>query len=303
MRTRADACSIVGQFEGTDAVQKRCAHSERIVTDRQLSGKISFQRSAKTSKFKGRHVDLPLHVPTLLSISIIYARYGHAWCGQSPASDNEGLPTKLESVVQSRRIVLSLMGFLEIYEPVKLRQARERINSFNSIAASLSVGNCSPLPTINNNNKEAKHRGYAIVVTITKRGESNLMSATSDTRRMSMDRPFGRVATPMEDRIGLALSAAATVIVVLAAVFYVVLALQWRGEAFPGVLLTRTLTVDGSMPNSSSGLAGAGSGLAARRPHHRHRQHDVPLRLRTRRANLRRTAENPAPRRSRCRDL
>jgi len=87
------------------------------------------------------------------------------------------------------------------------------------------------------------------------------MSAISDTRRMSLDRPFGRAATPMEDRIGLALSAAAAVIVVLGAVFYLVLALQWRGQAFPGVLMTRTLTVDGSLPSSAGSWPGLKAGL------------------------------------------
>ena len=83
------------------------------------------------------------------------------------------------------------------------------------------------------------------------------MSATAS--RMSLGKSIG--ATGRAGRIGLWLNAVAAVIVVLAAVYYLVLAAQWRAQPFLGVLLTHTLTVDGSLPVSSSGWAGLQAGM------------------------------------------
>ncbi|MCC6804172.1 MAG: GAF domain-containing protein [Anaerolineae bacterium] len=88
------------------------------------------------------------------------------------------------------------------------------------------------------------------------------MSATTDTSRMSMSRPAGTIVPLLEARAGLWLTAAGAVIVVLAAVFYLVLALGWRSQPFPGVMLTRTLTVDASLPLGES-WAGLDAGLQA----------------------------------------
>ena len=103
----------------------------------------------------------------------------------------------------------------------------------------------------------------------------------------------------MEDRVGLWLTAAAAVIVVLAAVFYLVLALQWRSQPFPGVLLTRTLTVDGSLPLAPEGWAGLNAGLQRGDHIIGINGDDVPVGLRPRRASLRRADAHAAPRRSR----
>lgn len=86
------------------------------------------------------------------------------------------------------------------------------------------------------------------------------MSATSDTSRMSLDSPFAALS-PTENRVGLWLSAAGAVIVVLAAVFYLVLALGWRSQPFPGAMMTRTLTVDGSQPLTAESWTGLNAGL------------------------------------------
>ena len=86
------------------------------------------------------------------------------------------------------------------------------------------------------------------------------MSATSDTSRMSLDSPFAALS-PTENRVGLWLSAAGAVIVVLAAVFYLVLALGWRSQPFLGAMMTRTLTVDGSQPLTAASWTGLNAGL------------------------------------------
>src|SRR5215207_10445839 len=94
--------------------------------------------------------------------------------------------------------------------------------------------------------------------------KATVMSATSDTSRIPLGSRFeaapGRAAQ-IEIRIGLAITAAAVVIAVLAAVFYLTLALQWRGDAFLGALLTRTLTVDGSQPLAGEVWGGLNAGL------------------------------------------
>ncbi|MEP7292401.1 MAG: GAF domain-containing protein, partial [Chloroflexota bacterium] len=90
------------------------------------------------------------------------------------------------------------------------------------------------------------------------------MSATTDTSRMGVNSRFENVSGQrgsLESRVGLALTAAAAVIAVLAAVFYLMLALQWRGQGFLGALLTRTLTVDGSQPIAAEVWGGLNAGL------------------------------------------
>lgn len=94
--------------------------------------------------------------------------------------------------------------------------------------------------------------------------KATVMSATSDTSRISLGSRFEAApnrAEQIEIRIGLAITAAAAVIAVLAAVFYLTLALLWRGDAFLGVLLTRTLTVDGSQPLAAEAWGGLNAGL------------------------------------------
>jgi signal transduction histidine kinase len=85
------------------------------------------------------------------------------------------------------------------------------------------------------------------------------MSATTDTSRMSPR--FAAVPASMEDRLGMWLAAGGVVIVVVAAVFYLTLALQWRSQAFLGVMLTRTLTVDDTRPLAPERWGGLNSGL------------------------------------------
>lgn len=90
------------------------------------------------------------------------------------------------------------------------------------------------------------------------------MSATSETSRMSVGSRFQNVSgqsRPLETRIGLAVSAGTAVIVVLAAIFYLSLAIQWRGQAFLGVTLTRTLTVDNTHPLETNVWGGLNAGL------------------------------------------
>lgn len=89
------------------------------------------------------------------------------------------------------------------------------------------------------------------------------MSATTDTSRMGMSRSAGALLPSLEARAGLWLNAAGAVIVVLAAVFYLILALGWHNQAFPGVMLTRTLTVDSTLPLAPEGWTGLSAGLQA----------------------------------------
>jgi signal transduction histidine kinase len=90
------------------------------------------------------------------------------------------------------------------------------------------------------------------------------MSATTEPSRIPLGSRFSAApnrAEQTEIRIGLAITAAAAVIAVLAALFYLTLALQWRGEAFIGALVTHTLTVDGSLPLSGEAWSGLNAGL------------------------------------------
>ncbi len=92
------------------------------------------------------------------------------------------------------------------------------------------------------------------------------MSATSDTSQIAASRWVQPVAGQTEGRIGFWLTTATAVVVVVAAVLYLAQALQWRAEPFAGALLTRTLTVDGSLPVDAGRLGGLERWLAARRP-------------------------------------
>ncbi len=87
------------------------------------------------------------------------------------------------------------------------------------------------------------------------------MSATSDTSRITASRWFPPVADQAEGRIGFWLTTATAVVVVLVAVVYLAQALQWRSQPFIGALVTRTLTVDGSVPVDPASWSGLSVGL------------------------------------------
>ncbi len=88
------------------------------------------------------------------------------------------------------------------------------------------------------------------------------MSATSDTSQIAANRWVQPVAGQAEGRIGFWLTGATAVVVVLAAVLYLAQAFQWRGQPFIGALVTRTLTVDGSLPvNELASWSGLSVGL------------------------------------------
>src|SRR5262249_52770399 len=87
------------------------------------------------------------------------------------------------------------------------------------------------------------------------------MSATSDTSRISSGTTFRMMSSDMEERIGMVLAALGTVVAVAAAIFYLVLALNWHSQPFIGAMLTHTMTVDGSLPLTAGTWAGLKAGL------------------------------------------
>ncbi|HVU10815.1 MAG TPA: hypothetical protein VHD90_06030, partial [Phototrophicaceae bacterium] len=87
------------------------------------------------------------------------------------------------------------------------------------------------------------------------------MSATSDTSRITSGTTFRMMSSEMEERIGMLLAALGTVVAVAAAIFYLVLALNWRGQPFIGAMLTHTMTIDGSLPLSAGTWTGLKAGL------------------------------------------
>ena len=87
------------------------------------------------------------------------------------------------------------------------------------------------------------------------------MSATSDTSRINISIRPEASSIQLEDRIAMIAIAASCAFVVLVAVFYLGLAVQWRSQPFLGAMLTRTLTVDGSVAVGSEQWVGLSSGL------------------------------------------
>ncbi len=87
------------------------------------------------------------------------------------------------------------------------------------------------------------------------------MSATSDTSQIAASRWVQPVTGQAEGRIGFWLTTATAAVVVLAAVLYLAQAFQWRSQPFIGALVTRTLTVDGSVPVEAASWSGLSVGL------------------------------------------